>query len=85
MQMTADLESEMLRIIFNSTDDCVFVTEKDGALIHINPAAKNLFGIPAGEGPGKKIWEFIPIIEQNDNIIQLFIDGVREKRKTHQA
>ena len=83
--MNEDPRMQLLPFIFNNTDDAVFITEKDGTLDFVNPAAGALFGIPSEIRQYKKIWDYVPIVQQNDELVQLFIDGVREKRKTHRA
>ena len=61
-------------------DDAVCMTEKNGEVIYANPSAEKLFGLEFRDG--MKIWEAIPYVEGNDELIQLFIDGVLEKKKS---
>ena len=66
--------------IFLSIDEAVCFTAMNGDLVYANPAAEKLFGIRLGEQP--KIWDAIPFVEQNDALIQLFIDGVMKKQRS---
>ena len=73
-----------LSFIFGSMDDAVCVTEKNGALLYINPAAAELFGIPPESYEGKKIFESIPLIQRNDNLVEVFIEALQNTSSTQQ-
>ena len=66
-------------------DNAICITDKDGTLRYTNPAANELFRVPPEFEPGKKIWDYIPIIKPNDEIIQLFINGITNKTSTQQS
>lgn len=78
--MQHELNTDWIRYIFTSMDDAVCMTEKNGEVIYANPSAEKLFGLEFRDG--MKIWEAIPYVEGNDELIQLFIDGVLEKKKS---
>ena len=64
--------------IFDNMVDGVCVANKFGFVQYMNPAAKKLFNIKS-ETFNKRIWEFIPFNETNDDFITLFIDTLTEK------
>ncbi len=78
--MLQALNPERIEYIFRNMDDAVCLTGKSGELLYVNSAAERLFGLRAD---GKtKIWESIPFVEENDALVQLFIDGITEKKKS---
>ena len=81
--MLHELNSERIQYIFRNMDDSVCITGMGGELLYANPAAEKLFGLRTGDRP--KLWEAIPYVEGNDELIQLFIDSVMEKRKSFSA
>ena len=81
--MIHELNAERIQYIFRNMEDAVCITGMGGELLYANPAAEKLFGLQAGSRP--KIWEAIPYVEGNDELIQLFIDSVMEKRKSFHA
>ena len=68
-----------LNYIFDNMEDAVCVTNKLGIVQYMNLSAKKLFDIRE-ENFGKKIWEFIPFNERNDDFVTLFIDTLTEKK-----
>lgn len=58
--------------------EAVCLTGMDGTVLYANRAAEKLFGID--EHDHKRIWDAIPFRKENDALIQLFIDGVSEKK-----
>ena len=78
--MQHKLNADWIRYIFTNMDDAVCMTGMSGEVIFANPSAEKLFGLAFSEGI--KIWEAIPYVEGNDELIQLFIDGVMEKKKS---
>lgn len=78
--MIPDLYTDRLRYIFQNMDEAICITRKDGDLLYTNPRARKLFDIRK-DRPGK-IWDSIPYVEGNDDLIQLFIDAVMKKKKT---
>ena len=78
--MLSDLNPEWIRYILMNMEDAVCLTGKNGELLYANPAAEKLFGLDVCGHV--RIWDAIPYVEGNDALIQLFIDGVMEKRKS---
>ena len=68
-----------LKYVFQNMDDAVLATKMNGELVYANPSAGRLFGLPGMTGT--KLWKTIPLIEENDDLIQLFIDSIMNKRK----
>ena len=81
--MLNELNPEWLNDILLNMEDAVCLTGKNGELLYANPAAQNLFSLDVTLSP--KIWNAIPYVEGNDALIQLFIDGVTQKRKSFSA
>jgi len=78
--MVPELNVDWVRYIFTNMDDAVCVTQMNGELLYANPSAEKLFGFTL-RGP-VRIWEAIPYVDGNDELIQLFIDSVMEKQKS---
>lgn len=76
----SELSSEQMNYILKSMDEAVCLTNLEGEVTYANRAAQKLFGIRAEDR--QKIWEAIPFESKNDALIQLFIDGVMEKKGT---
>ena len=72
------LTANRMEFILQSMNEAVCLTSMDGELIYANNAAEKLFGIRVEEH--KRIWDAIPFESGNDALIQLFIDGVSEKK-----
>ena len=82
--MNNELFMKSLSYIFGAMDDAVCVTGKNGALLYINPAAAELFGIPPESYEGKKIFESIPLIQRNDNLVEVFIEALHDTSSSKQ-
>ena len=78
-----ELEQERIEYIFTNMQDAVCLCGMSGEVIKANPAAEKLFGLDTTRPA--KIWDAIPFVEGNDDLIQLFIDGVHQKKKTQSA
>ena len=78
--MMQKLNADWIQYIFTNMDDAVCMTRMSGEVFFANPSAERLFGIRLQEKI--KIWEAIPYVEENDKLIQLFIDGVMEKKES---
>ena len=78
--MLSELNPVQIDYIFMNMEDAVCLTGMNGDLIYANPAAERLFGLDVRSR--SKIWDAIPYIEGNDALIQLFIDGVMEKKQS---
>ena len=76
--MLTELNNEWIRDILDNMEDAVCATSMGGELLYANPAAEKLFGLDMDRQA--KIWEAIPYVEDNDALIQLFIDGVMKKK-----
>ena len=72
------LTGNQMNFILESMHEAVCLTGMDGQLVYANRAAEKLFGIHAEDH--KRIWDAIPFEAENDALIQLFIDGVAEKK-----
>lgn len=81
--MLSELLQSRVHYILNNMEDAVCLTEMNGELVYANPAAERLFGLDMNGRA--KIWDAIPYVEGNDALIQLFIDGVMEKKKPLRA
>ena len=77
------LSNEQVQYFFTHSEDSICIISNVGELLYSNPAAEKLFGISAEKGV--KIWEAIPYIEGNDDLIQVFIDSILSKVDTHEA
>ena len=75
---------EQMTLILKNMEEAACMTAKNGLLLYANSALLKLFGFDEDAIGTKKIWESIPYVEQNDNLIQLFIDGVSGEEKTAQ-
>ncbi len=73
-----ELTMEQMQYILGNMEDVVCLTGLTGELLYANAAAEKLFGIHADGRT--KIWNAIPFEEGNDALIQLFINGVLEKK-----
>ena len=82
--MDKKTREEMIRYIMANLGDAVCLTDKHGVLQLYNPAAESLFGLASGGSPGQRLWEYIPFVETNDDLIQLFIDAVHTRRSSCQ-
>ena len=77
------ISPEQAQYFFTNTEDAVCVISSSGDLQYANPSAEKLFGLQAGIK--MKIWNAVPYVEGNDDLIQLFIDAVSNKVATHEA
>ena len=77
-----DLSSEQIHYIFQNTDDAVCIISPNGKLLYANPSTEKLFNISADETIA--IWEAIPFVMGNDDLVQLFIDAVINKMSSHE-
>ena len=84
--MIINKDFDIISFIFESMEDSVCVINKYGELLYSNPAAEKLLGLQSfSEDTGKKIWEAIPYVERNDDLIQLFIEAVSRKEPFRQV
>ena len=75
----------MLPYIMENMGDAVCVTNRRGELQYMNPAAEKLLGITFVHGSVTKIWEAIPFVETNDDLIQLFIQAIQAGENSRQV
>ena len=80
--MFEKMPAEQISYIFENTEDAVCLVSSTGVLLEANPSAEKLFGISADSAI--KIWDAIPFVEGNDDLIQLFIDAVAQKLKAQE-
>lgn len=78
-----NFSSEQAKYFLEKSDDAVCAVSSSGELLLSNPAAEKLFGISAREGI--KIWDAIPYVEGNDELIELFISAVTQKLSSQEA
>jgi adenylate cyclase len=71
------MNMQMIHYVFDNMDDAVFVTGKQGTIRYANPAAEQLLCMPQNYESVLKIWEVIPFVEENDELIQVFLDAVQ--------
>ena len=76
------MPAEQISYIFENTQDAVCLVSPTGVLLEANPSAEKLFGISGDKD--QKIWDAIPFVEGNDDLIQLFIDAVAQKLKAQE-
>ena len=81
--MFESISADQIKYIFENTDDAVCVVSSSGVLVEANPSAEKLFGITADNSI--KIWDAIPYVAGNDDLIQLFIDAVTQKLTSQEA
>ena len=75
----------LIPYILENMGDAVCVTNRRGELQYMNPAAEKLLGIPFSAGASAKIWEAIPFVETNDELVQLFIQAVQANESSRQV
>lgn len=78
------LQGDMIRYIMTNMEDAVCVTDRHGFLLYYNPAAKALFGLSSKEEKAQRIWEYIPFVETNDNLIEMFIESISTRQISRQ-
>lgn len=78
--MISRISQDQMEYILSNMDDAVCITTARGVLIYANAAARQLFGFDEDIGEETKIWEAIPYVPENDGLVQMFIDGIMEKR-----
>ena len=77
------ISAEQIQYFFTNSEDSICIVSSTGELMYANPSAEKLFGISAKKGV--KIWEAIPYVEGNDDLIQMFIDSLLNKEKSHEV
>ena len=78
------LQEDMIRYIMANMEDAVCVTDTRGFLLYSNPAAKVLFGLSSKEKKEQRIWEYIPFVETNDNLIEMFVESIQSRQPSRQ-
>ena len=82
--MIPKMQEEMIQYIISNLGDAVCVTDRRGVLLFSNPAAEELFGLSSNHDTKHKIWEYIPFVETNDDLIQLFIEAIDSRQSARQ-
>ena len=81
--MLNELNMQLIRYIFDHVDDAVFVTGKQGTIRYANPSAVKMLGLGGNYESSVKIWNAIPLLAENDDLIQLFFDAVQTRNDQH--
>lgn len=81
--MENKINDEQLKYVFANMDDAVCAIDMDGEVFYANPAAKKLFGFSAAKRG--KLWEAVPLVEENDELIQMFINAVIKKERSFRS
>lgn len=81
--MLRKLTPEQAQYFFEKSDDAVCVISASGDLLFSNPSTEKILGISAEDDI--KIWDAIPYVKGNDDLIQLFIDAVAQKLTSQDA
>ncbi len=81
--MFENFSAEQARYFVEKSDDGICVISTSGELLMANPVAEKILGISAEDH--LKIWKSIPYVEDNDDLIQMFIDTVTSKLQSHEA
>ena len=82
---TPEMLRPLLSFAFRNMADGVCVIDSSGRLLTANPAGESILGFSGLPGESTRIWELIPFVSRNDELIQVFIDAVTEKEQTRQA
>jgi PAS domain S-box-containing protein len=72
---------ETYRSILNASPDDITITDLEGRILMVSPAANKMFGYPAGAEEGKHILDFVVPGDQaraRSNLILLFQGGAQE-------
>lgn len=77
------LTPDHLRYVLKNMDDAVCAIRMNGEVFYANAAAKKLFGIDLKKQ--QKLWDSIPLIEENDELIQMFINAIMKKEKSFRS
>ncbi|SEP98803.1 Adenylate cyclase, class 3 [Lachnospiraceae bacterium NE2001] len=81
--MLQEINPAQSSFIINNTDDAVGIVSSLGYIEYANPSMEKLLGLEAyGD---IKIWNAIEFVEENDDLIQLFIDAVGNKMNSQEA
>ena len=81
--MENNINAEQLKYVFANMDDAVCAIRLNGEVFYANPAAEKLFGFSVLQKT--KLWEAIPLVEQNDELIQMFINAVIKKERSFRS
>lgn len=85
-----ETENEQLRAVFKGMADGLIVTDADGKVSWVNPAAEALTGRRASEAVGYPLWEVFPVVdeesrERRDPPLSYVLDRGRLVRLTRRA
>lgn len=74
------LDYERIMYILTNMEDAVCLISMTGNVLYSNEAAQKLLGLkPNGN---EILWQAIPFVPENDDLVQLFLDGMAERKKT---
>ena len=77
------ISPEQAQYFFTNTEDAVCIISSSGEVLYANPSAEKLFDVTSDSCI--KIWNAVPYVEGNDDLMQLFIDAVMNKVASHEA
>ena len=77
------ISPEQAQYFFTNTEDAVCIISSSGEVLYANPSAEKLFDVNSDSCI--KIWNAVPYVEGNDDLMQLFIDAVMNKVASHEA
>ncbi|MCR5633097.1 MAG: PAS domain-containing protein [Eubacterium sp.] len=80
--MIRELSAEQSSFITQNSGDAVCIVSSTGYIEYANPAMEKLFGIDSNSNI--KLWDAIPFIADNDDLIQLFLDAIYQKMDSHE-
>jgi len=81
--MPNEINATQLKYVFKNMDDAVCAIRMTGEVFYANPAAQKLFGFSVRQKT--KLWEAVPLVPQNDELVQMFINGVMKKEKSFRS
>ena len=58
-------------------EDAILLTDRIGVLQFANPAAMTLLDIDPKNMGSRKIWNYIPFVKRNDDLVQLFLNALK--------
>ncbi len=79
------MREEYAGFLFDNMKDGVCIIEKNGCVAYANPAAAGIFCEKVEHLLGKKVWQIIPLTQENDAFLQLFIDSVAQRQSRNEA
>jgi len=69
-EMELERAQRYIKNIINSMPSALISTDEEGRITQINNAGEELLGFPAGEGPGKIIYDTLPYLAGSNSILK---------------